>query len=108
MLDVYRRRLDGRGVLRAIGGYQVACLEDRRNRAWIGYLRSREVRQFGNTWLGVPVTRPLQLELDLPEGEYTLALFDLDTGKRKRHRAARKVRISEATDRDYAFVITPR
>jgi hypothetical protein len=108
MLDVYRRRLDGGGVLRAIGGYQVACLEDRRNRAWIGYLRSREVRQFGNTWLGVPVTRPLQLELDLPEGEYTLALFDLDTGKRKRHRAARKVRISEATDRDYAFVITPR
>ena len=108
ILSRYRQSLD-RGVpIRAEGGYQVACLADTAHRTWIAYLRSREIRAFGKTFLGVPVKAPLEITCTLPEGDYAADLIDLtrDRVRRLRLGASAKIPVSRNTDADYVLVIT--
>lgn len=93
--------------IRARGGYQLAYLADSAHRIWIAYLRSRKVRAFGGTYLGVPVKAPLRLTFDLPEGEYTAALIDLGRNKVKRLRIRKNStrEVSRSTDADYVLLV---
>ncbi len=75
ILDTYRERLQG------APGWQVASLTDSKRGIWIAYVRSREIRAFGKTYLGVPVARPLALKNPLDPGEYHA--YIIDPGKAK-------------------------
>lgn len=107
----YRRSLDPGGVapLRAPAGWQLGWLGDSRHRIWIGYLRSREIRAFGEQFLGVPVARPLRLAFNLPPGRYRVSLIDLERNHRRRLRLDGRATLdlSAGTDSDYAIEITP-
>jgi len=96
--------------LQAVGGFQLTYLADPVHRAWIAYLRSREVRAFGPHFFGVPVARPLSLRLDLPPGRYVVEAIRLGDGgvRRWKAQARAELRISEQTDADYVVIVSPR
>lgn len=90
-------------------GWQLAYLKDAHSATWVGYLRSKKVEQVKeNFFLAVPVEAPLTLRLDLPPGEYTLTLIDLeaDSVSRLPTGGQGEIRVAEKTGAEYAFVIT--
>jgi hypothetical protein len=96
--------------IRALGGYQLSYLGDTAHRTWIAYLRSRQVRKFGNTYLGVPVEAPLRLRFDLPDGDYNAELIDLSRNRARHLRitANSEITVSPKTQADYVLVVTTR
>jgi hypothetical protein len=95
-------------AIRAYGGYQLSYIADPEHRIWLAYLRSRRVRAFGNHFLGVPVSAPLRVGFDLPEGTYDVALIDLSRNKVRRFRAGPEstMEMSPRTDGDYVLIVS--
>ncbi len=99
---------EGDVPIRARGGYQVAWMGDRARRVWVAYLRSRKVGAFGTQFLGVPVPRRLDLDFDLPPGEYHVALIDLERDRLERYRLGNNagLNVSSRTDSDYVLIVS--
>ena len=105
-------RLDGSTLARpiqAVGGYQLAYVKDKNSLTYVAYLRSRTMQRFDSQVLGVPAEAPLSLKLDLPAGQYTVRMINLDQDKLDRQTVDAKatVNLSEKTSDDYVLVITP-
>lgn len=93
-------------TIRAPGGYQLAYI--RSNRIWVGYLRSRGIEKFNGHFLGVPTESPLNIRLNLPEGQYTVRVINLETDEIQKHSvtAPADIHVASETSDDYVLVIT--
>lgn len=98
-----------RRPVQAVGGYQLAFLEDPKLRVLVAYLRSRRVEQVSGHFLAVPVEAPLSVKLSLPDGSYALSIVNLctDGTERRAVKADATIAISAKTGDDYLLAITP-
>lgn len=96
--------------IRAVGGYQLACLADAKAKVWLAYLRSRKVQAFGRQYLGVRAESPLRIELNLPPCCYHAYLIDLDSNAlRSRHvNSPTAIDVDSRATHDYVLLISAK
>ena len=95
--------------IEVVGGYQLAYIKDAGSQTYLAYLRSRGVKRYGESYLGLPAPATLRIKLNLPEGQYAVRLINLTQDKliRQDLPGGGSLGPQGLTSDDYVLVITP-